>query len=579
MPGDCGDPVASDLGEQYPLLGLHMAKLGLDAVVVPIFKEDQVDFGQLQSLAPDAEGSIDPMIPGEQIPGAKYLGKWEGKTSIAPSVTNYTPLFPKLIAKYPDEIKVPPNMSNLAQKNRNVATHNIGPSPHHSEPIEIMSKSGWSADFAKLPRKGVLWDFDTALFGDPSREIRSMASTSKYVGWGLPGKKSDHVNFNQKFASLELRERTAKYYEAFKLGTVTPICQQFKKDELLPVEKVRTSIPMTRNVNGHDLAYNVALRMLTGDVVDMITAHHSQGATAIGVNPHSADWHNIATQAYKHPNSIGGDLSKQEAVTILAFSLAFARMLIDNTDCTELEQIMILNACKGLNGYLFIVGSSVYETMRGHSSGHLLTTLFNSYMVWAGHKFIFEIQCPELKFAMECALKVLGDDSRGSVTDKVKERFNMTTLAEGFMKYFGITYTSPGKTAEVMPFIVDAEEDHFLGRDFVRLDNGVTAGRLRMVAIRDMLYYTTKVPGITKKEMIEMRSQAAFYELSLYPKKHYDKVRAEYLGAFDEDVTLLKCKPGVPTWRANRNLVLQNYHGCDKAQDNSLPIKIKALSC
>jgi hypothetical protein len=161
----------------------------------------------------------------------------------------------------------------------------------------------------------------------------------------------------------------------------------------------------------------------------------------------------------------------------------------------------------------------------------------------------------------------------------VKERFNMTTLAEGFMKYFGITYTSPGKTAEVMPFIVDAKEDHFLGRDFVQLDNGFTAGRLRMVAIRDMLYYNTKVSGITKKEMIEMRSQAAFYELSLYPKRHYDTVRSEYLDAFDQDVTLLKCKPSVPTWRANRKLVLQNYHGCDKTQDSSLPIKIKALCC
>lgn len=421
-----------------------------------------------------------------------------------------------------------------------------------------------------------MWDFETALFGDPSRDIASMASSSKYVGWYFEGKKDKYVDFEKKTFDPELKRRVMKYYELAKTEPVTPLAQQFKKDELLDREKVYCDTPMARNINGHDLAYNIFLRMCTGDYVDKLVKHHSQGATAIGVNPHSVGWGQLRGAAVKHGNIFAGDLSKQEATTTDVFAQAFTNeILYYYCNCNDEERTIIRNALAGLNGYMFIVNGSVYECIRGHSSGHFLTAVYNSFQVWAAHKYIFEITVTEGEFSLEVSLKVLGDDSTGSASDKVKDVYNMLVLEQQFKEQFGMKYTSPAKDGKSMAFIEDHKLDIFLGRSFVKVNEKVV-GPLRKVAIYDMLMYSTHVPGIADKDVIQMRTEAAFRELSLYSQEEYNKVKNWVNRCYDNSATKRKLKPRIPDFRETRAFMLTNWHQCDSIDFKGLPKKVLA---
>jgi hypothetical protein len=389
-----------------------------------------------------------------------------------------------------------------------------------------------------------------------------MASSSKFVGWAMKGKKCDHVNFAEETCSAELEKQAMDYLALLVKGPVTTISNQFRKDELLDVEKVLCDKPMARNINGHDLAWNIVLRMLFGDYCDLKTKHYTQSSSVVGVNPGSVGWKEIKARASKFENIIAGDESKQEASTTVVFAKAYAAHV---ASCYQFDNdnqaVMQYNACMSLNGYLFIVAGSIYETIRGHSSGHFLTADYNSFQVWSMHKAIFEEVCPEMEFSEFVSLLVLGDDSYGSVSDVVAKQFNMRTIACHALDMFGIKYTSPAKNGEDIEFIEPgSSSDIFLGRDFTHLETGQIVGRLRRVAIHDMLAYTASVPGMTPKEVNRLRSDVAFQEMSLYPEDEYNALADLFHKAWAlKSKKKQRDKPQVERWSVLRGRVLDAY--------------------
>jgi hypothetical protein len=388
-----------------------------------------------------------------------------------------------------------------------------------------------------------------------------MASSSKFVGYHFFEKKNELVDFDKKTFKASLKARVFEYLHKAREEHILPICQQFGKDELLDSAKVFTNKPLPRVINGHDIAYNIFLRMLFGDLVNMLVDHHTATDCVAGINPLSVDWKILLDKVSKFPNIIEGDLSKQEATTGHMFSEGFLAFVNFHYNISEAQFPIYSNVIEGLNGYIFVRGSDAYRVLRGHSSGHFLTFLYNSHQVWSGHKYAFEICCPDLVFEDHVSLKTGGDDSKGSVSDEAASRYNMTSISHVFKECFGMKYTGSDKEAEVPPF-VNPENSTFLGRSFIHdPDNDRILPKLRLSAIVGLLSYNCKVPNMTEKEAIQLRADCAFQEMSLYSRQDFDKLYTDYFTEWSvRGVKVGHLVPKIHTYDYYRTKIFQNWY-------------------
>jgi hypothetical protein len=525
--GDCGRIVCAH-NNPKPFLGQHMGSFGSDGMVTPIFSEDKDLFnGKLQGLIPDVQKQISPNFDAPHIPGAKCIGKWTGKDFSSPLKSSMQLLLPGLLKDFPEEAHFPAPLTREGLANRNAKVHNYGPTPHLND--DRMLDPAWAKDFFHCPRVCHQWDFEKALFGDPnaSPPVPSMATTSKFVGYAFPDdKKKELVDFANRTFHLKLKERVEMYLALADEGPVKPLCVQFGKDELLEPKKVFDQI-MPRIINGHDLAYNIFLRMLTGDYMDQKIKHPGLTSSALGVDPMSTDWQCVKNMSEVHPNNMCGDFTTQEGTMPGIFAPGYATHIDSYYDNDPQQKRRLFNAILGMDGYYFLANGHIYETLRGHSSGHFNTADYNGFQVEAGHKYIFEEVTDEI-YKDQVAGKFMGDDSRVSVADKVADNYNMQVLQVKFKEIFGMTYTSPDKTATEMPKFIEkgTEFDTFLGRGFKEI-NERTVGPLRKSAIISMLAYSSKPPtGMSQMEINQQRATAACKEAALYGKEYYDNLLA-----------------------------------------------------
>jgi hypothetical protein len=515
--GYCGYAYTAPEGSNKPLLGLHMARLGVDSLVVAIYAEDRDPV--LQAMPRGLEERIDPTIPGPDIKGAKFFGRVEGTPTSVNDRSEYRPNF-----SHPEDmfdVKVKPNLRIEARQNRAEATFNFGVTPITRFPqLKLPDFYRSFHDQRKLGLCRKL-TFEEALFGAPEINVPSFATASKFTGMFFDKPKSELVDFDNRTYHPDLKARVMEYFDQARFENIQPVAQHFPKDELLDRAKVYTDTPMCRIVNGHDLAYNIALRMLFGHLIQNVIDHALFGVCTMGIDPVSSDWKFVYEKFNIHPHGIGGDLSKQEATTGDEFKEAFKVFIRSCMDSDPDLDTIIDNFLDGLNGFYFLSEGFLYFTMRGHSSGHLLTYLYNCFQVWTAHKLIFQDTLPQLIFEEHVALRVGGDDSIGTVSEEAKE-FNMLSLEIGFRKLFGMKYTGPEKDKKISAFL-PRNEWVFLGREFI-VEGDKVIGRLRMEAIYGMLCYHRPIKGLEKAACIQIRTDAALRELVLYGVSTFNSV-------------------------------------------------------
>jgi hypothetical protein len=468
------------------------------------------------------------------------------------------------------EVKLPAPISISGLRNRNLATHNHG----HKVVDDTVVEPAFVASFAEFNQRSEQYDFRTALFGDPARGISSAATSSNYTGWRYKETKKQLVNFSNKTYNPKLEEDTLAYLAAARKGPIAPAAQQFPKAELLDPAKVHANMP--RIIYGHDLAYNLALRMVFGGLVEDFVRYHSKTKTGMGVNPNSIDWATVYTKSHAHPNIMCTDVNKQEASVGLVFSRAFAVFCKSKINVPPGDEVLIDNLCEGLSSYYFIHDGVVYLSVLGHSSGHYLTTLFNSFTVWCGLKLAFRALVPDKVFEEHVSPCTTGDDGVTGVSDAVKDKYNTTTCSHYFMDRWGIVLTDATKSKTPAPFVViDSAAHSFLGRTFTKEKrSGKIVGRLRMSSIDNMLIWTKKVNGVKPDDMIKMRAEMAFSELANYESSIYEDKRRQYYQ--DCKLNHIECPP-IPNWQDMRKLVHNNWNRSDNAVEYK-PYPTAALS-
>ncbi|APG78878.1 hypothetical protein 1 [Beihai picorna-like virus 112] len=97
----------------------------------------------------------------------------------------------------------------------------------------------------------------------------------------------------------------------------------------------------------------------------------------------------------------------------------------------------------------------IFDTDHGNPSGHTLTTVINCLVNVLYHKFLFAVLTEtdpvkhnmQKNFDKHVRMVVFGDDVLVSVSDEMKEVFNLKTLSDSF-KQLGQTYTPGNKTGE-----------------------------------------------------------------------------------------------------------------------------------
>jgi len=162
-------------------------------------------------------------------------------------------------------------------------------------------------------------------------------------------------------------------------------------------------------------------------------------------------------------------------------------------------------------------------------------------------------------FEEHVALKALGDDSLGSVSDFASQKYDMVHIADFLKRTMGIKYTGCDKNAAIVPFIPLAEAT-FLGRTFRVLHDGKMAGPLRETAIHNLVAYTVDVPGMTPAQVDEIRVDQALREAALHGHNFYTSVRNGVAKFYQQRY---KDAPKTPDFKTTLSKVLANWYKND----------------
>lgn len=396
-------------------------------------------------------------------------------------------------------------------------------------------------DSGKLlpPHKRGILSFEVAVAGDPSDSNlkgipRNTSAGYPYFFMATPEEphktrwldKEGIVNF-LKDEMLELRTLVETMLEDARKGIRrVNICLDILKDELIKPEKA--AIGASRFVSATSLPYLVFMRMLFGELSAYITQTRIINGTAIGVNPYSKEWADVASYLFGVSRHMfagdfkGFDGSLNANVLWAIFDhiiLPFYGLPADHPDSLARRV-----AFADLVNSLHIWKGTLYEWLCAHPSGHFLTAVLNSLYVRVVFRKAFIELHPQkalavAEFDKNVAVIALGDDHVCSVSEFARQFFTPKAVASE-LAYLGMTYTSASK-GEVEDKFVPLQDVTFLKRGFY-YDNHLHhwMAPLELNSIQEMVLWHANfdVNHVISKD----RFSIAMHELSLHPTSVWD---------------------------------------------------------
>jgi hypothetical protein len=192
----------------------------------------------------------------------------------------------------------------------------------------------------------------------------------------------------------------------------------------------------------------------------------------------------------------------------------------DSDENKTLRRILFMEMYSSVHLYNDIL----YVWHKGMPSGNPLTSILNSIynniIIRAAYIMALESYDSIKDFDHNVYMCAYGDDNVISVSDKVKNEFNMTVLTECLAE-FGMTYTDDNKNVDTRGFR-DISDITFLKRSFVYHE-----GRnkwlcpLDFESIRHQLYYTDDMDKVV--DTVIQSYDTLKLELSLHGKEVFDK--------------------------------------------------------
>ncbi|UAT87937.1 polyprotein [Stenotaphrum nepovirus] len=347
-------------------------------------------------------------------------------------------------------------------------------------------------------------------------------------------------------------------------------CMEIPKDERLPRRKIDN--PKTRTFTVLPMPYNLLLRKYTGRFMAFLQGNRHRLASAVGVNPYSAEWTRLYDRlAAKSPMALNGDYASFDGLMNFQMYDIIARMInrcYRDDDHATARYNLIVAMC----GRFSICGSQVYELVAGMPSGCAMTVIINSIFNEILIRYVWKRSIsgiPRNQFHLHVALVVYGDDNLIAV----KPEFYSGTLSGYDEKGMPLTInqfdgpTIQKELAALKVKITDgsdklAAEFHqkplgsldFLKRGFKRMGDGRVLAPLDKSAIFSSLHVVVPEQGST---IMAVWKNAAVALRELY--LHQDEQLFHYVRNFYLEKGEMWAQ--LPTWRECRDFHQHQYSG------------------
>jgi hypothetical protein len=298
------------------------------------------------------------------------------------------------------------------------------------------------------------------------------------------------------------------------------------KDEIREKEKVLQG--KTRMFSACDFILLILFRKYFGEFISAYFEANINVGSAIGVNPYSATWDDIARKLTqynenKSDKTVGaGDFSKFDTMQcnqiLWQIYLMIERWYGDKNDEDSLIRsqlfVEIVNS-------VHIEGPNVYEWFNGIPSGNPLTAIVNTIYNNIVFRMSFQhagFDCSE--FNKRVYMIALGDDNVFTSDKLVREFFNELTMPS-YMDKCGMKYTNELKKESEVP-ARNIEEVSFLKRYF-RFDDKLNrhVAPLSMDSIFATLNWTAK--GSEADLITVDKIASSISELSLHGEEVFRK--------------------------------------------------------
>lgn len=271
------------------------------------------------------------------------------------------------------------------------------------------------------------------------------------VGYGLKGVKEDYIDYdNAKFRpnlsamvdQFEADVLSGKYPDFF-------FAEQFKQ-ELRDVEKA----DKPRIFKMSPLVHTVLIRRYFADF--LVYSHKSRPTTgvAVGINPFSDDWCELAQQITAFGDNVFGlDFEKYDKRMLSTFQQALNSVILRKSGYTGNDRKIAEFLLNSIFMTPCVVVDTVYMTTHSLASGGGLTAEYNSWIHKAYMAYAFcslykrrTGQVPTVYDYMNNVVNVTyGDDGLVGVSDKVKEWFNGPSVTAE-MASIGLAATTESKS-------------------------------------------------------------------------------------------------------------------------------------
>lgn len=348
----------------------------------------------------------------------------------------------------------------------------------------------------------------------------------------------------------------------------------FLKDERRPYEKYVAG--KTRLISGSSLRFTILLRKYTMGFFNYLIRTRAANGVAIGTNPYSEDWDNIAryhgyfTENDRSARTMAGDFSGFDKKLHYVFIMATCDLVTkfygdEGSDAARIRRALFSEIAFSRH----VVGSEVVEWIGSNTSGNAMTTPINSLSNQAMTRYVCvmkylehnNIEINKLHFMLTLdklfnpldpwfANTTFGDDGLISILVEITKELEWFTpgiIASAFTRHLGAKYTDEFK-AEAGGSLRHISDCTFLKRGFKM--SGIAAplkGRfmapLEVNSILDSVRWRKNSPDTEGLSEWAANVRHMVEELSLHDPKTYQEIGGAIVAACN---TLDRRPPELP---------------------------------
>uniref|UniRef100_A0A1L8EHS6 Putative replication polyprotein n=2 Tax=Haematobia irritans TaxID=7368 RepID=A0A1L8EHS6_HAEIR len=365
---------------------------------------------------------------------------------------------------------------------------------------------------------------DYALNGDCDNDFVRGMEINKAAGlpWSLMGasKKSDFItldeatgvrSFKDNELGKALKNRVTLKLQQAKVGQrIISLSSSKLKDQPIKIAQARAG----RTRVFHCIPVDMILfqAALYGPFKEAYTGLGLKANHAVGIDPKSAGWAEIAAYMTRHPNYFDADYKNYDKylhTQVYRAVKRFMREVVQRVAPDEWDRARAIEEEDAINTYV-VDYRTVYKTNRGNKSGSYLTTIDNNI---ANRIYAFYAWCETTKvmslaeYNRHVSEVNFGDDKILSVSDEYKDKFNYLTYRD-VLNSLGHVITPGSKDGEEKPF-TDFANLLFLKRGF-KFHDGMVLAPLMQRSIEGPFVWTdineeqtTVWVNLVQEQMIE----------------------------------------------------------------------------